>query len=129
MQAAALVDDHLEGCFRAESRPDPRDHRRGGYTGPMSEKTDQIGGAATIAAALLTAALWGFNFTVIKVGVAGVPPILWPACVSPSAPSPQSLREAAGGALGPAGSLRPIPGGRASSAFCSPPSSWALPPA
>jgi O-acetylserine/cysteine efflux transporter len=42
----------------------------------MSEKTDQIGGAATIAAALLTAALWGFNFTVIKVGVAGVPPIL-----------------------------------------------------
>lgn len=32
--------------------------------------------AATAGAALLTAALWGFNFTVIKIGVSGVPPLL-----------------------------------------------------
>ena len=32
--------------------------------------------AAALGAALMTVALWGFNFTVIKVGVAGVPPLL-----------------------------------------------------
>jgi O-acetylserine/cysteine efflux transporter len=38
--------------------------------------TSDRGGAATLAAALLTVLIWGFNFTVIKVGVAGVPPLL-----------------------------------------------------
>ncbi|MFA6506832.1 MAG: EamA family transporter [Treponemataceae bacterium] len=42
----------------------------------MKESTGSDGiSPLALGAAFLTAALWGFNFTVIKVGVAGVPPL------------------------------------------------------